>query len=130
MTVLTNDQALITAVNTMNASWDAAFNAKNAALVASFYDDAATIMPAGAAQVTGKTDIQAFWENVIGMGFIDHNIERIEVVSEGGLAFQRAKWSAASVEAGGERKAYAGSLQVTYLKQADGGWKVLAHIWN
>jgi len=127
-TVLTNDKEIHATVTAMNTSWDAAFNAKNAAQVASFYDVAATVMPAGGPQTSGN-DIQGFWENVIGMGFTDHKIELIEVISEGNLAFQRGKWSAASVEAG-ERKTYAGSLQVTYLKQSDGSYKVLAHIWN
>ncbi|HSH71897.1 MAG TPA: DUF4440 domain-containing protein [Methylophilaceae bacterium] len=127
--VLTNDKELQATFTKMNASWNAAFNAKNAALVASFYDAAATVMPAGGPQTSGK-DIQGFWENVIGMGFTDHSIDLIEVISEGNLAFQRATWSAASVEASGEKKTYAGSLQLTYLKQADGSWKVLAQIWN
>jgi len=128
-TVLTNDKDIHAIVSAMNANWDAAFNAKNAAQVASYYDTAANVMPAGGPQTSGN-DIQGFWENVIEMGFTDHKIELIEVISEGKLALQRGKWSAASVESSGERKTYAGSLQVTYLKQADGSYKVLAHIWN
>lgn len=130
MTILINDQAVIATVSQLNAAWDNAFNSKDAALLASFYAAAATVSPAGAEQVTGPQNIQAFFGNVIGLGFTDHKIDLIEVVSEGNLAFQRGKWSAASVEASGERKTYGGSLQVTYGKQADGGWKVLAHIWN
>ncbi len=41
----------------LNAKWDEAFNAKQAEQVAAMYDDAASVIPAGADQVKGKAAI-------------------------------------------------------------------------
>ena len=114
----------------LNAKWDAAFNAKQAEQVAAMYDDAASVIPAGADQVKGKAAILAFWTNTIAQGIIDHKLELIEAVEAGELAFQRGLWSAAVINEAGERQAFKGNVHLVYSRQADGGWKALTHIWN
>ena len=115
---------------TLNAQWDAAFNAKDAAAVAAMYDDAAAVIPAGAEQVSGKAAILAFWTNTIGQGIIDHKLALIEAVESGDMAFQRGLWSAAVVNEKGERQTFKGNVHLVYRRQADGAWKALTHIWN
>lgn len=114
----------------LNAQWDAAFNAKDAAAVAAMYDDAAAVIPAGAEQVSGKAAILAFWTNTIGQGIIDHKLALIEAVESGDMAFQRGLWSAAVVNEKGERQTFKGNVHLVYRRQADGAWKALTHIWN
>lgn len=114
----------------LNERWDAAFNAQQPALLASLYDAAATVMPAGAAQVLGNSAIQEFWGNTLAQGVVDHKIELIEAGVDGNLAFQRALWSAAAVNAEGERQTFSGNLHLLYRQQPDGSWKALTHIWN
>jgi len=114
----------------LNAKWDAAFNAKDAAAVAASYDDEAAVIPAGAAQVTGKAAILDFWTNTIGQGIIDHKLELIGVGESGDMAFQRGLWSAAVINDKGERQIFKGNVHLVYRRQADGNWKVLTHIWN
>lgn len=114
----------------INRRWDAAFNAKQPAQVAALYDAAATVMPAGAAQVSGDAEIQNFWTNTISQGIVDHKIEMLEVGVDGNMAFQRGLWSAAVVNAEGERQLFSGNLHVLYKLQGDGSWKALTHIWN
>ena len=48
----------------------------------------------------------------------------------GDLALQRGLWSAAVVNAEGERQTFKGNVHLVYRRQADGGWKVLTHTWN
>lgn len=117
-------------ISTINTQWDAAFNAKQPAQIADLYDAAATVMPAGAAQVTGGAEILAFWSNTISQGITDHKIEMLEAGVDGNLAFQRGLWSAAVVNAEGERQVFSGNLHVLYRLQGDGSWKALTHIWN
>jgi len=109
---------------------DAAFNAKQAEQVAAMYDDAATVIPAGAEQVTGKVAILAFWQNTIAQGIIDHKLVLIEAVEAGELAFQRGLWSAAVINEAGERQEFKGNVHLVYRRQADGSWKALTHVWN
>jgi len=114
----------------INTRWDAAFNSKQPAQVAALYDNDATVLPAGAAQVSGPAAILDFWTNTIAQGIIDHKIEMLEVGVDGNLAFQRGLWSAAVVDATGQRQIFSGNLHVLYRRQADGSWKALTHIWN
>lgn len=114
----------------LNAQWDAAFNAKQADKVAAMYDDAAAVIPAGAAQVSGKAAVLAFWTNTIAQGIIDHKLEMIEAGESGDMAFQRGLWSAAVVNDKGERQVFSGNVHLLYRRQADGSWKALTHIWN
>lgn len=114
----------------LNAKWDAAFNAKQAEQVAAMYDDAASVIPAGADQVTGEAAILGFWTNTIAQGIIDHKLELIEAVEAGELAFQRGLWSAAMINEAGERQEFKGNVHLVYRRQADGGWKALTHVWN
>jgi ketosteroid isomerase-like protein len=114
----------------LNQQWDAAFNDAQPQAVAAFYDEAATLMPAGAPQVHGSPEIGQFWGNVISQGFTNHKIELIDAGVDQQLAFQRAKWSAAATNADGVKQIYSGSLHLLYRRQADSGWKVLTHIWN
>ena len=57
-----------------SARWDAAFNAKQPAQVAAFYDASATLLPAGGAPVTGLAGIERFWQNLFAQGVVDHRI--------------------------------------------------------
>lgn len=114
----------------LNTQWDAAFNAKQADQVAAMYDDAAAVIPAGAAQVSGKAAVLAFWTNTIAQGIIDHKLEMVEAGESGDMAFQRGLWSAAVVNDQGERQVFSGNVHLLYRRQADGAWKALTHIWN
>ena len=114
----------------LNIQWDAAFNAKHADQVAAMYDDAAAVMPAGAAQVSGKAAVLAFWTNTIAQGIIDHKLEMVEAGESGDMAFQRGLWSAAVINDQGERQVFSGNVHLLYRRQADGAWKALTHIWN
>lgn len=114
----------------LNTRWDAAFNAKQAAQVASFYDAEASVMPAGAAQVSGAGKIEEFWTSMFAQGVMEHRIEMAETLVDANLAFQRGKWSAAAIDGYGDRQTFGGALHLTYRRQADGSWKILSHIWN
>ena len=114
----------------LNSKWDAAFNAKDAAAVAASYDSEAAVIPAGAAQVSGSAAILDFWKGAIAQGITDHKLELIEAIESGDLALQRGLWSAAVVNAEGERQTFKGNVHLVYRRQADGGWKVLTHTWN
>ena len=114
----------------LNAQWDAAFNAKKADQISAMYDDVAAVIPAGAAQVSGKASILAFWTNTIAQGIIDHKLEMVEAGESGDMAFQRGLWSAAVVNDQGERQEFSGNVHLLYRRQADGCWKALTHTWN
>lgn len=113
-----------------SARWDAAFNAKQPAQVAAFYDASASLQPAGGAAVSGLAGIERFWQDLFAQGVVDHRIEIDEIVAGTELAVQRGKWSAAAHDATGARQTFGGNLLLVYRRQDDGSWKILNHIWN
>ena len=114
----------------LNQQWDAAFNAQQPSLVASFYDDEATVMPAGKPQVSCGKAILDFFRAMIAQGVIEHKIELLEIETDNNYAFQRGLWSAAMLNARGERQEFNGNLFLLYRRQQQGGWKIFTHIWN
>ena len=77
----------------LNAKWDAAFNAKDAAAVAASYDSEAAVIPSGAAQVSGHAAILDFWKGAIAQGITDHKLELIEAIeNEVEIANKDADW--------------------------------------
>ena len=118
-------------ISAINATFDAAFNAKNAELIGQLYDENAVVMPAPAGEAkVGRVAIQAFFAGLISAGVIDHKLTLIDAVEGGNLAYQRGLWAGAMLNEQGERQTIGGNVHLVYRKQADGGWKAVTHIWN
>ena len=120
-----------TQLSAINAAFDAAFNAKQATLIADFYEVDAVVLPAPAGEpVNGSAAIEQFFSGLITAGVIDHKLSLVQAVEEGNLAYQTGLWSGAMVDATGARQTFGGNVQLIYRKQADGTWKAVSHIWN
>lgn len=124
-------QNIQTEIQAINAQFDQAFNAKNAAGIAELYEVTATVMPAPAGTpVIGAAAIQTFFDGLIQAGVIEHQLTLAEAVADGNLAFQRGNWSGAMMNADGTKQTFGGNVHLVYRKQADGSWKAVTHIWN
>ena len=115
----------------LNKQFDAAFNSKNTQAIAALYAADATVMPAPAGQpVVGRQAVGDFFGGLMTAGVIEHQLTMTQVVTAETLATQFGTWSAAMVGTDGVRQQFGGNVQVTYQKQAEGHWLVVAHIWN
>jgi uncharacterized protein (TIGR02246 family) len=120
-----------TEIHAINASFDHAFNSKNAVAIAALYAENAVVMPAPAgAPVIGKDAIRTFFNGLIEAGVIEHKLTLAEAVADGNLAYQRGNWSGAMIDEAGTKNTFGGNVHLVYRKQADGGWKAVTHIWN
>ncbi|MDR2219314.1 MAG: nuclear transport factor 2 family protein [Methylobacillus sp.] len=117
-------------LNELNTRWDATFNKQQADALAAMYDETATLLPPGSAPQTGSKAIREFWSNLFAQGVVDHKIAIVETGGDDNFAFQRGFWSAAAVDAQGQRQEFRGNLHLLFRKQADGSWKTHTHIWN
>jgi len=123
--------AIKTQIAAINATFDQAFNSKNAEAIAQLYDANAVVMPAPAGEpVVGVSAIQTFFAGLIAAGVIEHQLTLADAVEDGNLAYQRGNWAGAMVDASGVKQTFGGNVHLVYRKQADGGWKALTHIWN
>jgi ketosteroid isomerase-like protein len=123
--------AIKTQIAAINAAFDQAFNAKNAEDIGKLYDVNAAVMPAPAGEpVVGASAIQTFFSGLISAGVIEHKLTLVDAVEDGNLAYQRGNWAGAMINDKGEKQTFGGNVHLVYLKQADGAWKAVTHIWN
>ena len=68
--------------------YEAAFNAKDAAKVATFYPGEAVFMPPNAPTIRGREDIQKFYVDLIAQGGTDLEMDTKDVRGHGPLAYE------------------------------------------
>jgi ketosteroid isomerase-like protein len=113
---------------------EAAFNAGDAAALASLYSETAILMPPNEPMVSGRVDIQAWFERTLSQPRIVRVIA-IESKIDGDQAFQIGTFTsavttdAASSTPQGESSPNKAKY-VLILRNLDGDWKIQYDIWN
>jgi uncharacterized protein (TIGR02246 family) len=101
--------------------FEAAFNAKSAAKLASFYTDDATLLPPGSPPIKGRSEIQRFWQNFLDAGAADGKLHTVSVESSGELAYEIGTYDATVPLAQGVGTVRSsGKYLVVWKRQADG----------
>lgn len=117
-------------VQTANSQWLAAFNSGKAAALPAMYTTDAVLLADGSAPITGRDDIQKFWEGALKTGLKDHTFAPITVKQEGKIAYQAATWTLMAPKEGGGSTEATGSAVHVLEKQPDGKWLIKVHIYN
>jgi uncharacterized protein (TIGR02246 family) len=113
---------------------EAAFNAHDAAALASLYAESAILMPPNEPAVSGRPAIQAWFEEVLSR-LRSVRILVTESMIEGDQAFQAGTFtSSAHADAASSSVEEQGATQagkyVLFLKKQAGDWKIEYDIWN
>jgi ketosteroid isomerase-like protein len=82
------ESASVEALGQMNRDFAAALTAKDAAAAAMVYDENASILPPNEPIVTGRANIQAYWQGAIDGGIIDATVKTIDAKSSGDLGYE------------------------------------------
>ena len=72
----------------MNRDFAKALNAKNAVAAANCYTEDATILPPNEAPVTGRANIQKYWEGALAAGAFDVHVATISTNSNKDLGYE------------------------------------------
>ena len=72
----------------MNRDFAKALNAKDAKAAAIVYSETASILPPNEAIITGRANIEAYWQGAIDAGIIDATVKTIDAKSEGNLGYE------------------------------------------
>jgi ketosteroid isomerase-like protein len=115
-----------------------AFNAKDAARVASFYAEDAVAMPPNEQMVTGRSNIEASFRKAFDNNVGTIALQSIESVVNGQWGFQAGTWKLMSGSAGnvggavvvGESPRVTVGKNLVIYKRAGNGWKMAYDIWN
>jgi uncharacterized protein (TIGR02246 family) len=128
------------ALDKLTAEFVAAFNAKDAAKVASFYTEDATLMPPNAPMVKGRPNIESYWRGAFEQGVTSLRLRPMESAIAGSQAFE-AGTATVTVKGGGASTTPAGAgaaaatltdtaKYVVIFKRTTEGWKMAYDIYN
>src|SRR5207253_7773272 len=98
-----------------------AFNAGSMERLLELYEDNATMVPPGAAPVTGKAAIAASLSPVLAMG-LQMKLETLFALESGDLAMLSCRWSAEGKGPDGNPMRLSGTSSEVARRQADGTW--------
>jgi uncharacterized protein (TIGR02246 family) len=118
------------AIEALISTFEQAANSKDAATIASMYEQDATLLPPGSPPVKGRANIQAFWQSFLNAGASGAKLRVVEVQSSGEMAYEIGAFDAnLPVPQGGTART-AGKYVVVWRLQPNGSIKMVADIFN
>ena len=124
----TLSDADIAAIRTANASYASAAKARDWGALAALYAQDAIIMPPNHPSVTGRANIQVYFQAFPPMSAFEVPIVEIEGRSD--LAVVRGTYSMTIIQEGSAPVTDSGKWMEMRRKQADGSWLIYCDIWN
>jgi uncharacterized protein (TIGR02246 family) len=112
------------ALNKLAADFAAAFNAKDAAKVASFYADDAVVMPPNEPMVKGRANIEAYFKRELQEG-AKLQLKPLESAIAGAQAFEAGAATVTFADGRTSNEKY-----LTVFKRVGSDWKIAYDIFN
>ena len=121
-----------TAIRNVDIDWAKAATAKDVNKTVSYYADDATVMPPNNPLVTGRSSVTALWRSILlAPGFSGGwKPTTVEVARSSDLAYVTGTYEFGQNDATGKPVVDKGKYVEVWKKQADGGWKCVADIFN
>lgn len=119
-------EAVRSALAAVNQAFMASFANGDAAGIADLYTDDGQIAPPNSDVLTGRDNVEAFWQMVIGMGLKSVRLETAELDVLGDAAIEQGYYE---LHDGAGNSADHGKFLVVW-KQQDGEWRLHRDIWN
>jgi uncharacterized protein (TIGR02246 family) len=125
-------EALTAEMSQLEAEWKQAYEAGDAATLASFYTDDAIYMAPYTGAIHGRAAIQTRMAETMGaMTDRQITIERTDAGASGDLAYGIGTYNLQmGMEGMDEPLSDSGKYVTISKRDADGSWKIYAHIWN
>ena len=114
----------------MNRDFAKALNDKDAVAAANCYTEDATVMPPNEAPVTGRANIQKYWEGAIGAGAFDVAVATISTGSNGDLGYETGRFQMSTKDSTGKVTTERGKYIELLKRGEDGKWRSTHGIWN
>jgi ketosteroid isomerase-like protein len=80
--------ATVEELGQMNRDFAKALIAKDAAAAARVYDVNASLLPPNEPIISGRSNIQAYWQGLIDAGLVDAQVKTIDASSDGDLGYE------------------------------------------
>jgi len=114
----------------MNKDFAKALLAKDAAAASMLYTEDASLLPPNEPIVTGRTNIQQYWQGAIDAGILDVSVTTIATGSDGDLGYEIGRFQMTIRQPDGTALTENGKYVELLRRGTDGSWKSIYGVWN
>ena len=114
----------------MNKDFAKALNAKDAVAASLLYSEDATLLPPDEPIVTGRENIQKYWQALLDAGTTDVSVSTISTGSSGDLGYEIGRFQLSYPGEDGKMIVENGKYTELLKRTADGKWISIHGIWN
>jgi ketosteroid isomerase-like protein len=122
--------ATVEELGQMNRDFAKALTEKNAAAAANLYDENASILPPNEPIVTGRNNIQTYWQGAIDAGIIDASVKTIDAKSNGDLGYEIGTFTLRFLGAQNDTIVEEGKYTEILKQNTDGKWISIYGMWS
>ena len=108
------------------AQWQQRFNAGDAAGMAALYTADGQLMPPGAATLSGRDAIEAFWQDIVSIEGMSVVLEIGEIVGQGNHATEAGRFTMTDADGNTVDQ----GKYVVVWRREQGDWQLARDIWN
>lgn len=122
--------ATVAELGQMNRDFGKALTAKDAVAAAIVYDENASILPPNEPIVTGRANIQAYWQAAIDAGIIDATVKTIDAKSNGNLGYEIGTFTMRFHGANNDTIVETGKYTEILERNKEGKWMSTYGMWS
>jgi ketosteroid isomerase-like protein len=114
----------------MNKDFVKALLARDATAASMLYMEDASLLPPNEPIVTGRDNIQKYWQGLIDAGILDVSVATIARGSNGDLGYEIGRYHLTTGQPKGKAYTENGKYIELLTRTEDGTWKSIYGIWN
>jgi ketosteroid isomerase-like protein len=122
--------ATVEELGQMNRDFAKALTAKDAVAASILYDENASLLPPNEPIVTGRANIQAYWQGAIDAGIIDASVKTIDAKSDGDLGYEIGMFTLRFKGAKGDTIVEVGKYTEILERNSEGKWISTYGMWS
>jgi uncharacterized protein (TIGR02246 family) len=111
-------------------AWERCASARDARGIAALYTENATLLPPGQSAISGRQNIQQFWQGFFDAGASDARRKSVQISGSGDLAYEVGEYSAMMPQPSGGTAPGTGKYLVVFERQQDGQLKMVADMFS
>jgi ketosteroid isomerase-like protein len=126
----TSQSASVEDLGQMNRDLAKALKAHDVVAAASVYDENASLLPPNEPIVSGRTNIQHYWQGAIDAGLIDASVKTLDARSDGQLGYEIGTFELKFKGPKGDTIVDIGKYTEILRRDADGKWISTYGMWS
>jgi uncharacterized protein (TIGR02246 family) len=119
-----------TEIRALVQEWEKAAAAKDGRAIAALYAQSATLLPPGQPPISGRENIQTFWQGFLDAGASDARLTPTAIRGSGSCFYEIGQYSAMMPQPTGGTAQGTGRYLVVWERQSDGTLKIAADMFG